>query len=167
MPRKEMANRTYQVVFEPEGARWTAEIRAVEGCHTYGRSLPEARERIREALACSLDDLPEEDAVRVAKEAKLVEIVRLPGVTRRKLDRFRGLEANLRNLERQYIAARSDAVRNLIKDAGVSYRDAGDLMGVSPEAIRQWLQSERPRGRFVVHAKKAAKRAAKKSAKSA
>src|SRR5438270_13191806 len=73
MPRKKMAGvrpRKYRVVFErDETGAWIARVPSVRGCHTYGRTLEQVRNRIREALALWVGD---------ADEAELVEEIRLP-----------------------------------------------------------------------------------------
>jgi predicted RNase H-like HicB family nuclease len=39
---------------------WVASVPSVPGCHTQGRTLAQARERLKEALAVSVEgDLPE------------------------------------------------------------------------------------------------------------
>ena len=48
---------TYRAVFErePDG-RWTVHIPKVKGCHRYGRTIGQARDRIREALGLFVDN---------------------------------------------------------------------------------------------------------------
>ena len=48
---------SYTAVFErdPDG-RWTVDVPEVQGCHSYGRTIEQARERVREALALFVDD---------------------------------------------------------------------------------------------------------------
>ncbi len=47
----------YRVVLErDESGAWIATVPAVAGCHSYGRSLVEAKRRVREALALWVDD---------------------------------------------------------------------------------------------------------------
>ena len=47
----------YRVVYElDESGHWIATVPAVKGCHSYGRSIREARERIREALGLFVKD---------------------------------------------------------------------------------------------------------------
>jgi len=49
--------RTYKLRLErDETGHWIATIPSVPGCHSYGRSLDEARRRIREALALFVKD---------------------------------------------------------------------------------------------------------------
>ena len=55
----------FRAVYErdPQSDAWLARIDGVDGCHTYGRNLGEAKERIREALALWLDREPEDLAI--------------------------------------------------------------------------------------------------------
>ena len=51
------AMKTYTVVYEPgENEWWIAHVPAIPGCHTQGRTLDQARERIREALSLWVED---------------------------------------------------------------------------------------------------------------
>ena len=60
-----------KALFHYRDRRWEAEIPDVPGCHTYGETLLQARQNLREALACSLDDLGEAQAAEVARDAEL------------------------------------------------------------------------------------------------
>src|SRR6266516_2402542 len=61
---------TYHVVYErDESGWWVASVREVRGCHTQGRTVDEARRRVRKALELFIDD---------ARSAKLVDNVKLP-----------------------------------------------------------------------------------------
>ena len=40
----------YTAVYEHDGSMWFVRVEGVEGCHSQGRTIAEARERIREAL---------------------------------------------------------------------------------------------------------------------
>ena len=48
----------YNAVYEYDGDSdaWLVRVDGVAGCHTYGATLNEARERIREALGLFVDD---------------------------------------------------------------------------------------------------------------
>ena len=60
----------YNVLYERgTDGWWTATVRGVRGCHTQGRSIEQAENRIREALGLYVDD---------AERAELVRQVRLP-----------------------------------------------------------------------------------------
>ncbi len=53
----EEAVKSYRVSYERnESGWWVASVRGVRGCHTQGRTVDEARRRIREALVLFVDD---------------------------------------------------------------------------------------------------------------
>ena len=65
----EEAVKSYRVAYErDESGWWVATVRSVRGCHTQGRTVDEARRRIREPPGL-FDD---------AREAAIVDDVKLP-----------------------------------------------------------------------------------------
>jgi predicted RNase H-like HicB family nuclease len=61
---------TYHVAYERDRTGWwVASVREVRGCHTQGRTVDEARRRIREALGLFVAN---------ADKANLVDSVKLP-----------------------------------------------------------------------------------------
>jgi hypothetical protein len=53
----EEAVKSYRVAYERDvSGWWVATVRGVRGCHTQGRTVDEARRRIREALGLFVDD---------------------------------------------------------------------------------------------------------------
>ena len=62
--------KSYRVLYErDESGWWMASVRGVRGCHTQGRTVDEARRRIREALELFVDN---------ARTAPIVDDVMLP-----------------------------------------------------------------------------------------
>jgi predicted RNase H-like HicB family nuclease len=58
----------YHVAYErDESGWWVASVREVRGCHTQGRTVDEARRRIRKAMELFADDV---------RSAKLVDNVK-------------------------------------------------------------------------------------------
>ena len=52
-----MSVNTYQVAYERDDSGWwVASIREVRGCHSQGRTIDEARLRVREALGLFIED---------------------------------------------------------------------------------------------------------------
>jgi predicted RNase H-like HicB family nuclease len=129
------ASRHFRVVFEPDGDGWHAYIPAVRGCRTWGRSLTEARRHIREALATCEDVFP--DAARVARAAVFVEDVKLPARVRRELQRYARSRAQAEAQAAKLRGLTRAAAVELVKHLGVSLRDAGELLGLSQERVRQ------------------------------
>ncbi len=125
--------KTYRVTYtRDDDGLWVAEVRGVRGCHTQGRTIAQARERIREAL--ELFD-PH------AAQATLLDEVRLPQTVRR-------LVAAQRNARRKQERAQSDLralnvklAKALTTEVGLSLRDAGELLGASQESVRQWVEA--------------------------
>jgi predicted RNase H-like HicB family nuclease len=79
----------YTVIYErDESGAWLARVREVPGCHTYGRSIRQAQNRIREALGLWVDD---------AEQAELLPRIRLP---RRAQDAVRKAKAARARAER-------------------------------------------------------------------
>jgi predicted RNase H-like HicB family nuclease len=136
MSRTKLADRmTFKVVYEPDGSGWHARIPAVAGCLTWGRSLSEARRNIREALATCADLFDDPDAI--ARAADFEEDVRLPGPARKKLTEYTKARRRAETEQRRAQDAAEHAARALVKQAGVSLRDAGELLGLSRERVRQ------------------------------
>ena len=125
--------KTYRVVFErDEAGLWTARVRSVAGCHTQGRRLAQARERIREAL--SLFDGH-------ADTVELVDDVRLPAQVTRLVKAQRSARSKQAAMEAELRALNVKAARELTRQLGLSLRDTGELLGVSQESVRQWLEA--------------------------
>src|ERR1700687_2487273 len=80
VPRKgmvEKAVKSYRVAYErDESGWWVASVRGVRGCHTQGRTVDEARRRIREALELFIDN---------ARRALIVDDVKVPSAAARAL----------------------------------------------------------------------------------
>jgi predicted RNase H-like HicB family nuclease len=117
------AVKTYRVVYEiDESGHWIATVPAVRGCHTYGRSLSEARSRIREALGLFAANAP---------SAKLVDDIRLPAPMKRLVLQYRNARARAERDQKKAEAA----VRRLA--TRLSRRDAADLLKISHQRVQQ------------------------------
>lgn len=123
--------KSYRVVYELDESRhWTATVPAVKGCHSYGRSINEARTRVREALGLF---------VRHAARARLVDDVRLPAAVRDLLDRARSARIRAERQQAQAMQATRAAARRISGEVGLSVRDTGELLGVSHQRVQQLL----------------------------
>lgn len=129
---------SYTVRYErDETGWWVAQVKEAPAAITQGRTIAEARRRIREALALALDD----DAA--AKRAKLIDDVRLPADARRALEQARAARARLANESKKAQESTARAVRTLLKGMHLSVRDAGDLIGISPQRVHQLAHEKR------------------------
>jgi len=123
----------YRVVFErDESGVWLARVPSVRECHTYGRTLDQARRRVREALSLWVDD---------AQAATLLEDVRLP---RRASDAIRVSRQKRAQEEAVRDEARASTVRaarTLVNDLHLGMRDAAELLGLSHQRVQQLVRS--------------------------
>ncbi len=111
-----------KVVFEQEGTGWRASTGDTDA---WGRSLSEARRRIKKSLGTA------------GKKAELVEDVRLPGNAKKELERY----ADARERATAEVANLRKATRSVVSTLtgkfGISLRDASSLLGLSRERVRQ------------------------------
>ena len=109
---------------------WTASVRDVRGAHTQGRSIAQARRRVREALGLFVND---------AERAEFIDHIRIDADTRsilRKTSQARlALERHQKNV--------SQLSRIVVKrlTARMSVRDASEILGVSPQRVQQLASS--------------------------
>lgn len=114
-----------------ENGWWVAQVREVPAAITQGRTLAEARRRIREALALAVDS----DVV--AQGATLIDDVQLPRSVRRALRAVSVSRTRLERERRRLSAANDAALSELIGRLKLSLRDAGELLGLSHQRIQQ------------------------------
>jgi len=133
-----VAAMSYRVVIErDETGVWVARVPSVPGCHTHGRTIEQARRRIREALELWVDD---------AREAELRFEVRLPMAMRKELRVARSSRDRSMRAKREASDAVARAARDLTQKAGLSLRDVAELLGMSHQRVQQLL-SARPESR--------------------
>jgi predicted RNase H-like HicB family nuclease len=119
----------YRYERQPDGgAAWIVELAEEPRCHTFGRTLRAAQRNIREAAAAWYEVEP--------SQVEVDHDVRLPPPARRALGRSRALRDRERKAHEQARAATVAAVAAL-RDAGLSERDAGTLLGLSHQRVHQ------------------------------
>src|SRR5688572_13844204 len=111
---------------------WVASVPSIKGCHTQGRSIRQARERICEALALFVDDV---DAF------ELEEDVRLPSTVGRVLARTQAARRKAHDEAERAQTSTAEAARLLTQDLHLSVRDAGELLGLSHQRVQQLLEA--------------------------
>ena len=131
----EDAMKRYRVAYErDESGWWVASVRGVQGCHTQGRTVDEARRRIREALELFVD---------AAREATIVDDIKLPTGAARAVRAYRTLRKKAQEEDRRAALAARRAVRVLRTGRlKMSARDAARLLGLSHQRVHQLTQSE-------------------------
>ena len=123
----------YRVIYErDESGWWVASVRGVRGCHTQGRTVDEARRRIREALDLFVGD---------ARKAPIVDDVKLPIGATRAVRTYATLRRKAAEGDRRAARAARRAVRILRTGRlKMSARDAARLLGLSHQRVHQLTQ---------------------------
>jgi predicted RNase H-like HicB family nuclease len=124
----------YTVAYErDEDGFWTAVIEFSRGKSAIadGRSIGEARKRIRGALAVYLDD------EKAAAEAELVDDVKLPAGLKGELAKAVRIREEADAAQERAIET-SAAVARKLAAAGISTRDAAGLLGVSHQLVHKY-----------------------------
>ncbi len=125
---------SYTVTFErDEEGWWVASVREVAGCHTQGRTIEQARRRVREALALFVDD---------ADDADLVDDVKLPAGARRALAQCEKARRQAKDVAAKAQDLTQEAARVLTADLGLSVRDASALLGLSHQRVQQLVHDK-------------------------
>lgn len=125
--------KTYHVDYErDEAGWWVATVRGnIAGVHTQGRTIEEARRRIREALSTAVDD---------ADTAALADNVKLPKEIAREIRHAKSLRRDVEERTARAGVAARKAARALLKEMGLSVRDAGALLGISGQRVQQLVR---------------------------
>lgn len=121
----------YPVTYErDESGWWIAEVRGVPGVNSDGRTVADARRRVREALALAIGDSE-------ANTAELVDQVKLPREARKVVARATAARSKLDAIQAEAQESTATAVRELRKQLGLSIRDISDLLGISHQRVQQ------------------------------
>ncbi len=129
MVHTEVVAMTYRVdISRDESGAWLARVPDVPGCHTYGRTLEQARRRIREALALWVSD---------AEDAELGFRIRLPSDVRIEVKRARSARERSARAQLEAHQATAQAAKGLTEGLGISLRDASELLDLSYQRIQQ------------------------------
>jgi predicted RNase H-like HicB family nuclease len=122
----------YTVRFDRDAGSgwWVVRIPEIQGCLTQGRSIAEGRRRIREALELFIDEAE-------AEQATLVDDVRLPPAVRRQIRHVAAVREKADRFRTQAQDATRAAVGELTRRAGLSVRDAAEMLGISFQRVQQ------------------------------
>lgn len=131
--------KTYRVAYErDESGWWVASVRELRGCHTQGRTVDEARRRIREAMRLFIDN---------TRGVKIVDDIRLPADARKAISAYAKLRKRADDEGRRAAAAARRAVRVLRGGRlKMSARDAAQFLGLSHQRIHQLASGGSERG---------------------
>ncbi|HEV2635317.1 MAG TPA: hypothetical protein VGX23_09245 [Actinocrinis sp.] len=122
-----MSDHVHQVIVTREDGAWLADVPELEGAHTFARSLPSLDEAIREVIVLAAD-LPDE-----AMPDLELDFEYRTGDPRIDQDaaRVRRMRSQLAEVE----SLTAESIYALTPE--LSVRDAGVLLGVSPQRVSQ------------------------------
>lgn len=125
-----MAKYTATYTHEDDGW-WTVRIQEVQGVHSQGRSISQARNRVREALSLFVDD---------ADTAEITDDIKLPPVVRKFVMKVKAVTRDAERSLARMAKAKEQAARKLITT--MSVRDAGAVLGVSHQRVQQLVKAK-------------------------
>jgi predicted RNase H-like HicB family nuclease len=120
--------KTYTVRYErDEDGWWVASVVGVRGCHTQGKSIAQARERIREALGLFIPN---------AKTVELEDDILLSADIRKRLKAYVRERSLIEARENEVMARLRDTIAKLKRDK-VSVRDQSEILKLSKSRVDQ------------------------------
>lgn len=134
LPRRRLASplKRFTVSFDRnEAGWWVARVKEAPAALTRGRTLAEARRRMREALVLALG------SGSAARRIALVEDVRLPATALRALREVAASRTRLVQERDRLSDAIDSAISTLLDGMHLSVRDAGELLGLSHQRVQQ------------------------------
>ena len=135
----EVEMKSYKITYRrDESGAWIAHAPGVPGAHSYGRTIEQARERIREALKLW---------VAHPERAELVDDIRLPAKLRRSVRKARVARKRADTVQAKAQTSAVSAARQLTGELRLSLRDAGEVLGLSRQRIQQLVATKRTRHR--------------------
>ncbi|MBI4533060.1 MAG: type II toxin-antitoxin system HicB family antitoxin [Candidatus Melainabacteria bacterium] len=133
------AKRTYTVKYErDEAGWWVASVAKIKGCHTQGRTIDQARRRIREAISLFIDDV---------NEVELEDDIRLPDNAMGLLKQLEVTRKRAEQEKEKLQTTMTKAAQLLTRQLKISVRDAGEVLGLSHQRVHQLLNKTHNRCR--------------------
>ncbi len=117
---------------------WVAKIPAVKGVHSNGRTIEEARRRVREALSLAAD---EGWSDKKASGVEFVDEIHLAAGARKALDLRRAALEDLQATARRVEDTTERSIRELIGTMGLSVRDVAAFLCLSHQRVQQLASS--------------------------
>ena len=113
-----------------EDGWWIVRIQEARGVHSNGRTLEEARRRVREALSLDIGD--------IAFTVAIAEKISLPANVRQQLSRQQTARRRA-DAQAQEAMKTTKKAALALTSAGLSVRDAGSLLGMTGARVSQIL----------------------------
>jgi predicted RNase H-like HicB family nuclease len=118
-----------------EDGWWVASALELPGCHTQGRSISQARQRIVEALGLFIDDV---------ESVVLAEDIMLPATAQRFVEASAAARIEAEKTQQQAQETTRAAVEALTTNLSLSVRDASEVLGLSHQRVQQLVKRQKP-----------------------
>jgi predicted RNase H-like HicB family nuclease len=123
----------YTVTYEKDRTGWwIASVKQLRGCHTQGRTIEQARKRIKEALGLFVNN---------ADKAILIENIKLPQNVNQILAKLSATRKKAEQESERLSDLTAEAACMLTEDLNMSVRDAGAVLGLSHQRVHQLVAS--------------------------
>lgn len=124
----------HRVVFRVDtDGNWLVRAPEIAGCHSYGRSLSEARTNIREAIGLFVE---------TTETVDLIEEHQLPRPVRSAIKTCRQARQQATAATESAIDATMATAQFLSQEIGLGTRDIGELLGISHQRVAQLLADD-------------------------
>ena len=125
--------RTYTARAVRSGGWWAITVPDLKGVHSQARRLDQAQAMAREAIGLFLDVAP--DTVDVSVEPVL------PDELQSEVTQVRSVRDQAEALQREAVEATAQAAKSLVREAHLTVREAGQILGLSHQRVAQLLNS--------------------------
>ena len=123
---------TYTGIYERDAnGIWAATVAEEARVRVQGRTLAQVRPAVREAIALWFHVEP--------TDFELIEDIRLPRGIKATVERARKQRERSQAAQESALASNQEAARLLVDVAHLSLRDAGNILGLSHQRIKQLL----------------------------
>ena len=122
---KSAGRKAIKVTFEQQSNGWRAHVPGGDVSEAWGRSISEARRKMKQNLSVA------------SRKGDIADDVRLPPAVKKEIDRHAEARARALAEQEELRKATRAVVATLTSKHGISLRDASALLGLSRERIRQ------------------------------
>lgn len=136
--------KTFEVDCIRSGDWWAIEVPEVPGVHSQAKRLDQVPAMAKDAIALMLD-VPEDEIGVSIRSARLTP--QEDSLAEQELGALAQERQRFAELQSEFMAHTRSVALQLVRDQGLTVRDAGALMGLSHQRVAQLLGPDHPRTR--------------------